>query len=779
MKHDGTSNMALSISELSRRALLGGLLTSALVTASSRSRAQQARDEDKVNGLIARMTLEEKVGQLTLLDDPFRMRPRNINPEDFTPGERHSADEIRAGRIGALLNGVGAAQGRYAQELAVRESRLGIPLLFAADVVHGLRTIFPVPLGEAASWDLDLAERTARAAAAEGAASGIHQTYAPMVDVARDQRWGRVVEGAGEDLLLNLLFAVARTRGFQGRDLRDPLSLLATPKHFAAYSAAEGGMEYNTTDMSERTLREVYLPPFKAAFDAGALSTMSGFNDLNGVPTSGNRWLLTRILRDEWGFPGFVVSDYKSEKELVDHGFAEDDRDAARIAMLAGVDMSMNSGIYQAHLPRLIEGGEVPVERLDQAVRRILSTKAALGLFDNPWRGLDAEQERRIVGCRAHRELAREAGRRSAVLLKNDGALLPLPKAGCRIALIGPFGSDPRHVLGPWSVFADGRMAVTVEEGFRAAMANPSLLTVAKGSEAEAALPGGIEAAVAAASAADVVVLAVGEQTLMSGEAQSRVTIDVPSPQRALAEAVAAVGKPTVVLLKTGRALELSGAIKDAAAIMVTWFLGSEEGNAIADLVFGDHGPTGRLPVSFPHFSGQQPYYYNRKTTGRPETPQMQSFKARYREAPNMALYPFGHGLGYAPVAYDDLRLSSDIMAWDGELTATVRVANQGKHPVEETVQLYIRDRVASVTRPIRELKAFRRVLILPDQSVDVSLSVTRQDLQFIGDAMQPIAEPGVFDVWMSPDAQSGLQGSFTLIAKDGDPKAYRRAGGG
>jgi beta-glucosidase len=755
--------MAPSVSAVSRRALLGGLLAGALITAPRRPRAHQANDKEKVDELVARMTLEEKVGQLTLLDDPFRLRPGNINPEGLSLNERSIADEIRAGRIGALLNGVGAAQARYAQELAVNESRLSIPLLFAADIVHGLRTIFPVPLGEAASWDPDLAERTARAAAAEGAASGIHQTYAPMVDVARDQRWGRVVEGAGEDLLLNTVFAAARTRGFQGRDLRDPMSLLATPKHFAAYSAAEGGMEYNTTDMSERTLREVYLPPFKAAFDAGALSTMSGFNDLNGVPTSGNRWLLTHILRDEWRFPGFVVSDYKSEKELVDHGFAEDERDAARIAMLAGVDMSMNSGIYRAYLPGLVESGEVPVERLDQAVRRVLSTKAALGLFENPWRGLDAEQERRIVGSRAHRELAREAGRKSAVLLKNDGGILPLPKSGCRIALIGPYGADPRHVFGPWSVFADGSMAVTVEQGFRAAMADPSLLTVVKGSDAEAALPGGIEAAVAAAGEADVVVLTVGEQTLMSGEAQSRVTIDVPAPQRALAEAVAAIGKPMVVLLKTGRALELSGAVKQADAIMVTWFLGSEEGNAVADLVFGDHGPVGRLPVSFPYFSGQQPYYYNRKTTGRPETPQFQNFTARYREAPNAALYPFGHGLGYAPVVYENLRLSSDILPWEGELTATVSVVNQGRRPVEETVQLYIRDRVASVTRPIRELKAFRRVLVPPDQSVDVSLSLTCADLRFVGGDMQPIAEPGVFDLWMAPNAQSGLHRTFAL----------------
>ena len=389
--------------------------------------ASQASHARRIDDLIARMTLREKAGQLNLLGDPFRFRPQNVNPLDGQGDPARIAEMIRDGEVGNLFNGVGAEAGRRIQRIAVEESRLGIPLLFAADIIHGLKTVFPVPLGEAAAFDPDLAYRTARAAALEGAGSGIHQTYAPMVDVARDQRWGRVVEGAGEDVWLNEVLAAARTRGFQGeRGLADRDALLATPKHFAAYSAASGGMDYNTTDMSDATLRGVYLPPFQSAFEAGALSVMTGFNDLNGVPATGNAYLLTQILRDEWGFAGFVVSDYTSEQELIAHGFAADGRDAARIALMAGVDMSMVSGLYLEHLPGLVEAGEVPLVRLDQAVRRVLTTKAVLGLFDDPYRGCDPERERLVVGSREHRDLAREAGVKSIVLLKNDAGTLPL-----------------------------------------------------------------------------------------------------------------------------------------------------------------------------------------------------------------------------------------------------------------------------------------------------------------------------------------------------------------
>lgn len=748
-----------------RRALLaGGALTAGLMLAPRIAAAQAAVNLERVDALIARMTIEEKAGQLNLQNDPFRWRPEGVNPGDtLDANQEQTAADIRAGRIGALFNGVGAATTRLVQEMAVKDSRLGIPLLFAADIVHGLRTTFPVPLGEAASWDTDLAMRTARAAAIEGGAAGVHQTYAPMVDIGRDQRWGRVVEGAGEDVLLGNLFAAARTRGFQGDDLKEWSSLLACPKHFAAYGAAEAGLDYNSTDMSERELRSVYLPPFKAAFDAGALSTMSAFNDLNGVPTSGNKWLLTDILRGEWGFTGFVVSDYTSEEELIAHGYAVDGRDAARIALMAGVDMSMKSGLYLKHIPELVQSGDVPVARVDEAVRRVLMTKAALGLFENPYRGSDVRLERRVTGSREHLALAREAGRKSIVLLKNDGGLLPLPKTGKRYALIGPFGADKVDLFGPWSIFKDGKLAVSLEEGLRAAMGEGASLSVVKGSDVEAPLDGGIAAAVAAANEADVVLLAIGESQNMSAEAQSRVDIGVPAPQLALAEAVAATGKPVVVLLRHGRAMELSGAVKDAPAILATWFLGSETGNAVADVLFGDHAPTGRLPVSFPHFSGQSPYYYAHKTTGRPAAARSEGFKAQFRETSNTALYPFGHGLTYAPVTWSAVRLSAPTMAWNGEIAASVTLTNGGAREASEVVQLYIRDRAASITQPARLLKGFRRVTVPAGGSVEVSLPLTFADLLFLGPDLTPTVEPGVFDVWLSPDAQAGEAARFTL----------------
>ena len=748
-----------------RRFLLaGGALTAGLMMAPRMATAQARDNLARANELIARMTLEEKAGQLNLQNDPFRWRPEGVNPGDtLDTNQEQTAADIRAGRIGALFNGVGARTTRFVQELAVRESRLGIPLLFAADVIHGLKTTFPVPLGEAASWDLDLAERTARAAAVEGGAAGVHQTYAPMVDVGRDQRWGRVVEGAGEDVLLNRLFAAARTKGFQGDDLRHWSSLLATAKHFAAYGAAEAGLDYNTTDMSERELRSVYLPPFKTAIDAGAGSIMSAFNDLNGVPTSGNEWLLTDLLRDEWGFAGFVVSDYTSEQELIAHGYAKDDRDAARIALMAGVDMSMKSGIYMAHIPDLVRTGDVPIERVDEAVRRVLMTKAALGLFDNPYRGSDVRLEARVTGSREHLALAREAGRKSIVMLKNEENLLPLSKIGKRYALIGPFGDDRVDLFGPWSIFKDPDLAVSLEQGLRAALGEGSSLTVVKGSNVEAPLEGGIEAAVIAASQADVVLLAVGESQNMSAEAQSRVDIGLPEPQLALAEAVAATGKPVVVLLRNGRAMELSGAVKDARAILVTWFLGSETGNAVADVLFGDHSPGGRLPVSFPHFSGQSPFYYAHKSTGRPAASRNEGFRAQFRETGNEALYPFGHGLTYAPVQYSPVRLSSTTMAWNGEITASVTLTNGGERPAEEVVQLYIRDRVASITQPVRLLKGFRRVTVPAGGSVEVTIPLKFEDLLFLGADLQPTVEPGEFDLWLAPNAQAGEPVQFTL----------------
>jgi beta-glucosidase len=752
-----------------RRSVLMGAaaLGASMLMTANQTRARVATHAERIEALIARMTIVEKAGQLNLIGDPFRFRPQNVNPLDGQGDPARVTGLIREGKVGNLFNGIGAEAGRRIQAIAVDETRLGIPLLFAADIIHGLKTVFPVPLAEAAAFDPELARRTARAAALEGAASGVHQTYAPMVDVARDQRWGRVVEGAGEDVWLNEVLAAARTRGFQGeRGLADRDALLATPKHFAAYSAAEGGMEYNTTDMSDATLRSIYLPPFQAAFEAGALSVMSGFNDLNGVPASGNRYLLTQILREEWGFEGFVVSDYTSEQELIAHGFAEDGRDAARIALMAGIDMSMVSGLFLEHIPDLVEKGDVPMSRVDEAVRRVLTTKAALGLFDDPYRGCDPERERIVVGAQAHRDLAREAGVKSIVLLKNEG-VLPLKPSGQKIALIGPFADDVENVFGPWTIWGDESRRISLEAGFRAAMSDPSLLTVARGSDVEAPLEGGIEAALAAAQNADVVVLALGESTRMSGEAQSRTEIDVPAPQRALADAIAALGKPVIVLLRNGRALELSGAVKDAEAIVVTWFLGGEMGHAVADVVFGKASPSGRLPVSFPHRSGQQPYSYDHKTTGRPadNTLTSQEYVARYRETTNTALYPFGHGLTYGDVRYGAVSPAQVTLTWNGEVELSVEVTNAGDREIEETVQLYIRDRVASLTQPGRRLRDIRKVELGAGETKTVRFTLRRSQLEFIGVEGRQTVEPGLFDVWLSASAQSGQSATLRLAA--------------
>jgi beta-glucosidase len=720
-----------------------------------------------VDALIARMTLEEKAGQLSLMASAWGGGVAlSLNPPGADSDFPRQVEEARRGQLTGVFNGNGARMARILQNAAARESRLKIPLIFAADIIHGHRTVFPVPLAEVASFEPDLARRTAEAAAFEAAGAGIDWTFAPMVDVARDQRWGRGVEGAGEDVLLGKLFAAARVQGFQGADLKSIGNMLACTKHFAAYGAAEAGLDYNSVDMSERTLRDVYLQTYKAALDAGALSVMASFNEISGIPSTGNRWLMTDLLRGEWKFEGFVVSDYTGDEEMIAHGFAKDGRDAARLAFLAGVDMSMESGLYRKHLPGLVRGGEVPEARLNESVRRVLALKAMLGLFEDPFRRIDEARETARSMLPKTRALAREAARKSIVLLKNEGALLPLPKTGRRIALIGPFASGRHDLIGPWCVYGDDAKAVDLEAGIRA-VAPQAELVVATGSGVEEPLPGGIEAAVAAARQADVVLLAIGESQNMSGEAQSRTEIVIPAPQRQLAEAVAAVGKPMVVILKNGRALALDGAVAEAPAILVTWFLGTETGHGIADILFGDHAPSGRLPASFPRASGQEPYYYAHKSTGRPNPPgPLQPYKAHFRNIPNSALYPFGHGLTYGRIDYLDVALSAPRMPNDGEIRVSARIANRGTRAAEEVVQLYTHDRTASVTRPVRELKAFQKVALAPGQSRLVQFVLRAADLSFIGRADRPVIEPGTFDLWIAPSAEAdGLQTSFELTA--------------
>ena len=753
-----------------RAALIGGGAVAAWLASPARALLQAAGKLEVpafVDDLISRMTLEERAGQLSLMASAWGpSAAAALNPPSNSNFPKQ-LEETRQGQLTGVFNGNGARMARAMQTAAVKESRMKIPLIFAADIIHGHRTIFPVPLAEVASFEPELARRTAEVAAFEAAGAGIDWNFAPMADVARDQRWGRGVEGGGEDPLLGSIFAAARVQGFQGTNLKSNEHFLSCVKHFAAYGAAESGLDYNPVDVSERTLREVYLQTYKAGLDAGALSVMASFNELSGIPAHGNRWLLTDLLRGEWDFQGFVVSDYTGDEEMIAAGYAKDGRDAARLAFLAGVDMSMQSGLYRKHLPELVRSGEVPEAALNASVRRVLAAKHMVGLFDDPFRRIDEKREAARSMLPRHRALAREAGRKSIVLLKNDGDLLPLPRSGKTIALIGPFAAGQHDLVGPWVVYGTDEKAIDLATGMRAAVADKNSIIVAEGSGVEQSLPGGIAQAVAAAQRADIVVLAIGEAQNMSGEAQSRTEITVPAPQQELAEAVAKVGKPVVVVLKHGRALALEGAVADAPAILATWFLGTETGNSIADVLFGAYSPSGRLPASFPRRSGQEPYYYAHKPTGRPNPdPKLDAYKTRFRGITNTALYPFGHGLTYGKIEYSEFALSARSIGMSGEISVSARITNRGSREAEEVVQLYTHDRVASITRPVRELKAFRKVKLAPGHSEVVRFVLRPADLQFYGVANKPVVEPGTFDVWIAPSAEAeGVHGSFELTA--------------
>lgn len=749
-----------------RSVLLAATMSAAWMASPARAMMNSlgANTSSTIDDLIGQMSVVEKAGQLTLMSAAYDTKAAAFNPAQPQASFKRQLAEAKAGRLGGILNG--SLEGRrMLQEMAVAHSRLKIPMLFGADVIHGYRTVFPVPLGEAASFDPSLAERTARVAAVEAAAHGLDWTYAPMVDVGRDARWGRTVEGSGEDVLINCDMAIARVKGFQGKSLKDDDAVLACAKHFAAYGAAESGVDYGAVDVSERTLREIYLPSFRAAFGAGALSTMAAFNEIAGIPASANPWLLNQVLRREWGFEGFVVSDWASDRELIGHGFAADERDAARLAIMAGVDMSMSSELYIRYLPDLVAKGDVPMARLDEAVRRVLSVKAALGLFENPYRRMDAERPKTRVFTPEHREVARDAGRRSIVMLKNDGNLLPLPRTGKRIAIIGPFAEGPHDLIGPWAPFGEDSEAVDLATGVRQAVGDSAIVSVAKGCEIETPLSGGIETALETANAADIVLLAVGESQMMSGEGHSRSRIVLPAVQQQLADAVASAGKPTVVLLRTGRALALEGSVLDAPAILVTWFLGTETGHAIADVLFGAVSPSGRLPVSFPRSPGQTPYHYDHKSTGRPPSgEEIEPFKANFIDVPTLARFPFGHGLTYGRIAYSDFAQSAAILWSGGKIEVSARIANSGAAAATEVVQLYVRKTAASVTQPVRKLKAYRRVEIQPGQSQRVSFTLTGADLAFLGRDLKPVIEPGEYIVWIGPSAEDpGLQGAFKL----------------
>jgi beta-glucosidase len=714
--------------------------------------AQEARFVDSV---LALMTLEEKLGQLMQYSGYQAVTG---------PGEPVAGDaQIRNSQVGSFLNVHGAANTRRLQRMAMEETRLKIPLVFAHDVIHGFRTIFPVPLAEAASWDPSAAERSARIAAIEATAHGLHWTFAPMVDVARDPRWGRIVEGAGEDPLLGSAMAAARVRGFQGTDLSANNTMAATAKHFAAYGAAEGGRDYNIVEVSEQTLKEVYLPPFFAAVAAGAQTVMASFNEVNGIPMHANQRLLNDVLRGEWKFNGLVVSDWGGIQELLAHGVAPTREDAGVLAMKAGVDVDMVSAVYPTELPRALARGRVTRGEIDEAVRRVLRLKYRLGLFEDPYRYSDTTRQRTLTLAPEHLAAAREIGRKSIVLLKNERRVLPLAKTVGTIAVIGPLADDRRSVLGSWHAAGRPDESVTILAGIRAAVSPRTRVLYAKGVPADTMNTAGIPEAVAAARQADVVVLVLGEREEMSGEAASRAWIDLPGAQEALARAVHATGKPTVAVLANGRPLSIVWLAAEVPAILETWFLGTQMGHAVADVLFGDYNPGGKLPVTFPRTTGQIPIYYNHKNTGRPPA-QQNKYTSKYLDVPWTPLFPFGHGLSYTTFAYDNLRLSAPTMRMSDTLVVTVDVTNSGDRAGDEVVQLYVQDEVASVTRPLKELKGFSRVTLQPGERRTVTFRLRADDLAFYDAAVRRVTEPGFFKVFVGTSSASVREARFELL---------------
>lgn len=723
------------------------------ITASTAvTQTPQASVEQRINSLLARMTLEEKLGQLQQLDGEAN---GNYRPEHL--------ELARRGLLGSTLNVRGAERTNQLQRAAVEESRLKIPLLFGFDVIHGYRTIFPVPLGEASSWDEETIERAAMVAAREARAAGVHWTFAPMVDIARDARWGRIVEGSGEDPFLGARLARARVRGFQGTNYSAPDRVIACAKHWVGYGAAEAGRDYNTTDISEHALREIYLPPFKAALDAGVGTFMSAFNDLNGVPASANPFTLTRILRQEWKFDGFVVSDYESVKELLNHGSAANEAEAARTALDAGVEMEMVSRLYNKHLPALIREGKLSTATLDEAVRRILRIKFRLGLFERPYAELARESNALL--SREHRDIARDVAARSIVLLKNERETLPLRNAPATIAVIGPLADSQKDMLGSWTGDGNVADAVTLLAGIRAKAAPGGRVIYAKGCEVDGNADTGFAEAVAAAREADVCVVAVGESAEMSGEAASRSSLDLPGRQLDLVKAVQATGKPVVVVLMNGRPLSINWIAENTPAILETWFAGTEGGHAIADVLFGTINPGGKLPVTFPRNAGQCPLYYNHKNTGRPPDAK-NKYTSKYLDVEWTPLYPFGYGLSYTKFRLENLQLSAQSIRPDGQLTASVDVENTGARIGDEVVQLYIRDMASSVTRPVRELKGFLRITLRPGERRRVTFRLGAEQLGFYNREMRFTVEPGEFKIFAGTNSQDGLEAKLTVVEK-------------
>jgi beta-glucosidase len=725
--------------------------------------------ERKVDSVLNLMTLEEKIGQLNQYNGFWEIT--GPTPKEGQAAKKY--EDLKKGLVGSMLNVKGVKDVRALQKIAVEETRLGIPIIFGFDVIHGYKTISPIPLAESASWDMEAIKKSSAIAAAEAAAVGINWTFAPMVDIARDARWGRVMEGAGEDPYLGSKIAVARVKGFQGDDLAATNTILACAKHFAGYAFAEAGRDYNTVDVSETTLQNTIFPPFKAAVDAGVRTFMNSFNELNGIPATGNPYLQRQILKGEWKFDGFVVSDWGSINEMISHGYAKDSKQAAEIAINAGSDMDMESSAYVEHLVTLVKEGKVKESVIDDAAKRILKVKFELGLFDNPYKYCDEAREKETVGKAEFQQGVLDMAKKSIVLLKNEKELLPLKKAGQKIALIGALANDKTSPLGSWRIAADDNSAVSVLEGLQKYQGNQ--LTYAKGADVAAGRTqfvwetkinttdkSGFAEAIAAAKGADVVVMVLGEHGLQSGEGRSRADIGLPGVQQELLEAIFKVNPKIVLVLNNGRPLAIPWADENIPAIVEAWQLGTQSGNAIAQVLYGDYNPSGKLPMTFPRNVGQVPIYYNYKNTGRPVMNEPESvFWSHYIDEKNTPLYPFGYGLSYSKFEYSDLKLSNSSFSKNGKIEVSIKVKNTGKVTGKEVVQLYIRDLIGSITRPVQELKGFEMIELQSNETKTVTFTIDEKTIEFFTAKLKWEAEPGDFNVFIGGSSAKTVQGNF------------------
>lgn len=762
--------------KIARTTLLPALLFITFPVLAQNKPGGEAKMKTFIDGLMSKMTVEEKLGQLNL-----------PGAGDITTGQAGNSDiakKIKEGKVGGLFNIKGVEKIRDVQRIAVEDSRLKIPLIFGMDVIHGYQTVFPIPLGLSCSWDMELVEKSARIAAQEASADGICWTFSPMVDISRDPRWGRISEGSGEDPYLGSQIARAMVKGYQGNDLSKNNTILACVKHYALYGAAEAGRDYNTTDMSHVRMYNEYLPPYKAAIDAGVGTVMASFNEVDGVPATANKWLLTDVLRKQWGFKGFVVTDYTGINEMVEHGIGDLQTVSAR-ALMAGIDMDMVGEGFLTTLQKSVKEGKASQQQIDMACKSILEAKYKLGLFDDPYRYCDVQRSTTEIFTTANRKASEEIAAQSFVLLKNDNNVLPLKKSGT-IALVGPLADNVENMPGTWSVAANFSKSVSVRAGLQAAVGSSAKILYAKGAnldadsvfEERAGMFGKsfardsrpaqqiIDEAVAAASQSDVVVAALGESAEMTGESSSRSNIEIPQSQKDLLKALLATGKPVVLVLFTGRPLALKWESDTVPAILNVWFGGSEAGAAIADVLFGDVNPSGKLSTTFPQNVGQVPIYYSHKNTGRPlaEGKWFQKFRSNYLDVSNDPVYPFGYGLSYTTFSYSDIALDKSTIQGSGKITASVTLTNTGSTEGKEVVQLYIRDVVGSITRPVKELKGFQKINLKAGESKKVSFNISVNDLKFYNGDLKYVAEPGDFKVFIGGNSRDVKEAGFKLL---------------